>query len=70
MIENHMVALPQPELDHEERCDHAYGFEILGVHDYDESTIVFEVKCVDCDKVGYIEGSINLRDSEVEWDFI
>ena len=66
-VENHMVALPQPELDHEEKCDHSYPYDILDVHDYDESTITFEVKCPDCGKIGYVEGSIKL-DYDVEWD--
>jgi hypothetical protein len=66
-VENHMVALPQPELDHEERCDCSFDYDIIDIHDYDEETITFEVKCRDCNKRGYVEGSIKL-DYDVEWD--
>tara|TARA_Y100000004_G_scaffold186754_1_gene238656 strand:+ start:2936 stop:3154 length:219 start_codon:yes stop_codon:yes gene_type:complete len=65
---NHMVDLPQPELDYEEECEHV-DYDILGVHDYDEATIVFEVRCRDCGTIGYIEGSIKLNGNgyDVEW---
>jgi hypothetical protein len=71
---NHMVDLPQPELDYEEECEHV-DYDILGVHDYDvdynlaDATIVFEVRCRDCGTIGYIEGSIKLNGNgyDVEW---
>lgn len=63
---NHMVDLPQPELDTEEECDHD-GYDIMDIQDYDDETITFEVRCRDCHKMGYVEGSIQL-DYEVEWD--
>jgi hypothetical protein len=71
---NHMVDLPQPELDYEEECEHV-DYDILGVHDalpdYNlaDATIVFEVRCRDCGTIGYIEGSIKLNGNgyDVEW---
>ena len=63
---NHMVDLPQPELDTEEECYHEYHYDIIDVQDYDETTIVFQVQCIDCKKVGYVEGSLTLYD--VEWE--
>ena len=65
---NHMVDLPQPELDYEEKCEHV-DYDILNVLDYDEATIVFEVQCRDCGTIGYIEGSIKLNGNgyDVGW---
>ena len=65
---NHMVDLPQQELDTEEECKHEYHYDILGVQDYDETNIVFEVQCADCKKLGYVEGSITLYYNDVEWE--
>tara|TARA_R100000005_G_C4798436_1_gene91415 strand:- start:245 stop:469 length:225 start_codon:yes stop_codon:yes gene_type:complete len=66
---NHMVDLPQPELDTEEECDYACEeYDIIGIQDYNEFTIVYEVQCVDCHRVGYVEGSITWDlDKGVEW---
>ena len=63
---NHMVDLPQPELDTEEKCKHEYHYNIIDVHYYDEATVVFQIQCVDCEKIGYIEGDITLYDAEWE----
>ena len=65
---NHMVDLPQPELDTEEECDHSYPYDLLDVHDYDETTIVFEVRCPDCGKIGFVEGSVTIL-QDVDWDY-
>ena len=64
---NHMVDLPQPELDTEEECYHSYPYDILDIHDYDESTVVFEVRCPDCGKIGHVEGAVQLE-YDVEWN--
>ena len=64
---NHMVDVPQPELDSAYECDHDGGFDIIGIHDYNEFVIVYEVQCVDCHRVGYVEGSITY-DLDVEWE--
>ena len=62
-----MVDLPQPELDTEEECYHSYPYDILDIHDYDESTVVFEVRCPDCGKIGHVEGAVQLE-YDVEWN--
>lgn len=64
-VENHMVALPQPELDFECNCPHSY-YEVIGIEDYDESVLTFKVRCVDCYSIGYVEASVKIED-EVEW---
>lgn len=65
-IENHMVALPQPELDYEPTCNHEY-YDIVNIHDYDESKITFHIKCKECWHEGYVEAKIHDYD-EPEWD--
>ena len=64
-VENHMVALPQPELDKEAKCNHEF-YNVISIQDWDESSIWFEIQCQDCGKIGYANGSITLE--EMEWD--
>ncbi len=66
-IENHMVALPQPELDCEPKCYHEYGYDVIDIQDYDESCITFIIKCQSCGRTGFVEGSIKIEE-EPEWD--
>lgn len=66
-IENHMVALPQPELDYEVKCNHRFTPHIEEILDYDECSIVFKVKCQECGVEGTAEGEIKLL-HDVDWD--
>ena len=66
-IENHMVALPQPELDCEPKCYHEH-YDVVSVHDYDEANITFNIKCQDCGKTGFVEAKILAKYDEPEWD--
>ena len=63
---NHMVDLPQPELDEEAKCNHEF-YNFISIQDWDETNIFFEVQCQDCGKIGYAEGSITLYEY-VEWE--
>ena len=57
-IENHMVALPQPELDHEPECDH-YDIQHREVECYGDGThITFRVTCCICGAEGHREYDI------------
>ena len=52
-IENHMVALPQPELEHEPKCDHS-NIQHLNVECFGDGTYIdFRIRCCDCGAEGY-----------------
>ena len=52
-IENHMVALPQPELEYEPKCDHS-NIQHIAVECYGDGThIDFKIRCCDCGAEGY-----------------
>ena len=52
-IENHMVALPQPELEHEPECDHS-DIQHLNVECFGDGTYIdFRIRCCDCGAEGY-----------------
>ena len=63
---NHMVDLPQPELDKAVNCAHFSPPHIEDIQDFDETCITFIVICQDCGEIGYVEGTIDL--GMVEWD--
>jgi len=52
-IENHMVSLPQPELDEEVKCDHS-DIHHTGIEDIysDGSHISFVIECCICGAEG------------------
>ena len=64
---NHMVDLPQPELDSEPHCYHNC-YDIEGVYEYiSHEEICFKIKCRDCDTEGYVYATIDLDRGDEEW---
>jgi hypothetical protein len=65
-IENHMVSLPQPELDEEVKCDHS-DIHHISVECYgDGTTISFAVECCICGAIGTRTYDINYYTTEFE----
>ena len=64
-IENHMVALPQPELDREYSCDHE-EWSIVEIGDRNEEYIVFKIICDICGHEGY--RSYEMKFYDMVWD--
>ena len=64
-IENHMVALPQPELDREPRCNHE-EWSIVEISDWNEEYIVFTIVCDICGHAG--NRSYDMKFYDMVWD--
>ena len=64
-IENHMVALPQPELDYEPECD-CEEWSIVKIEDINEDYVDFRIVCDNCNKEGY--RSYEMKFIDMVWD--
>jgi hypothetical protein len=64
-IENHMVALSQPELEYEPKCD-CKEWSIVKIEDFNEDYVDFKIVCDICNKEGY--RSYELKFIDMVWD--
>ena len=64
---NHMVDLPQPELDKEVKCEHE-DYVIEDLYELRTASTVLEVVCSDCGTMGIMIMYADDRVAEIEWD--
>lgn len=64
---NHMIDLPQPELDNELQCKHEAPVA-EDVIDFSVFSVTLEITCGDCGHTGTMTMYANDENAEIEWD--